>query len=202
MIALPKPDYRGMPLEEALKNRRSIRRFSESRALSLSCLSQLLFAGQGVADSPFGPSFRTAPSAGATYPFDLYVVANNVEGLPPGLYRYEASHHSLISVKEGALGNLLAAAALDQKAVASAGATLVLAATFARTCARYGDRGRRYIAMEAGHISQNLYLQAASLGLGSVAVGAFDDVRVNQMLGLDGENTSAMYLHCIGFPEK
>ncbi|MBN1828414.1 MAG: SagB/ThcOx family dehydrogenase, partial [Deltaproteobacteria bacterium] len=140
MIALPKPDYRGMPLEEALKNRRSIRRFSESRALSLSCLSQLLFAGQGVADSPFGPSFRTAPSAGATYPFDLYVVANNVEGLPPGLYRYEASHHSLISVKEGALGNLLAAAALGQKAVASAGATLVLAATFARTCARYGDR--------------------------------------------------------------
>ncbi|MBN1402573.1 MAG: SagB/ThcOx family dehydrogenase [Anaerolineae bacterium] len=194
MIALPTPLARGaLSVEEALRLRRSMRDYADE-PLSLSEVAQCLWAAQGITD-PRG--YRTAPSAGATYPLELYLLAGEVDGLEPGLYRYLPAQHGLVPGRSGDLRDDLASAALGQAWVRRAPACLVFAAAFERTTARYGHRGRQYVHMEAGHAAQNVYLQAAALGLGTVAVGAFEDSQVQALLDLPADQ-ELLYLMPVG----
>jgi SagB-type dehydrogenase family enzyme len=197
MIKLPKPDYQGMILEEAIKKRRSVRSYSK-KALTLPQLSQLLFTAQGITEKSYGHDLRTAPSAGALYPIEVYLVINNVESLSRGIYHYTLQGHALELLKEGDFRKEITNAGLWQDMLGEAQATFVLSAVFERTQRKYGDRSLRYIHMEAGHISQNISLQTVSLGLGSVTVGAFYDEQVNRLIGLDGATESAIYLQAVG----
>ncbi len=197
MVKLPRPQYKGISLEEAIGQRRSIREFS-SQAITLEQLSQLLHSVQGITGKMYGFSLRAAPSAGATYPFKIYVAVKEMKGLSQGIYHYVVEKHALELVKVGDFGKEIANAGLDQDMLDRAQAVFALSAVFHRTQDRYGKRGLRYIYMEAGHISQNIYLQATSLGLGSVSIGAFLDDEMNQLFGVDGKKESIVYLHAVG----
>lgn len=183
-INLPAPPATGaMSLDEALARRRSVREFAPG-ALTLSEISQLMWAAQGVT----APERRTAPSAGATYPLEIYLVAGKVDGLGAGVYRYRPRQHRLETVAEGDIRVSLAVAAVDQQWMSQAAMVVVIAAVFERTTVRYGKRAERYVHMEAGHVAQNLLLQAAALGLGATPAGAFNDAEVSRLLHLpDGE---------------
>ena len=195
-VLLPSPDTTGgMPVEAALQGRRSGRQYAD-RPLPLTALSQILWAAQGVTGSQ---GYRTAPSAGALYPLEVLVAAGEVEGLGSGVYRYRPGSHSLLPVREGDIRGVLSSAALNQAAVREAPAVLIIAAVPARTTAKYGDRGMRYVDMEAGHASQNVYLQSQSLGLVTVAIGAFLDAEVAAAAGLE-EGEVPRYLMPVGYP--
>lgn len=169
-----------MPFEQALYERRSVRSYSEA-PLTLSELSQLLWAAQGITQ-PNG--WRTAASAGALYPLELLVAVGNVLGVEPGVYRYSPERHSLTLILPGDQRAALSAAALDQQSVAQGAAVLALAGIYERTTGRYGQRGRQYVHMEVGIAYQNVHLQAVAMELGTVFIGAFDDSRVQTILGL------------------
>lgn len=179
-IALPAPKLTGtVSLEEALVKRRSIRNFSDY-ALSLVDISQLLWAAQGITD-PSG--FRTAPSAGGLYPLEIYLAVGRVTGLETGVYRYEPEAHKLVNVLSIDRRSELAAAAVGQMWISDAAAIIVISAVYERTTSKYGERGIRYVHMEAGHSAQNVCLQAVALGIATTTVGAFDDQRVAGLLG-------------------
>jgi len=194
IIALPEPRYDSdMSVEQSLLQRRSIRSFADE-SLTLQELAQLLWATQGITDAR---GFRTAPSAGATYPLELYAVVGHVDELSPGVYRYEPDEHRLHRTMEGDTRARLADAALGQRFVEEAAVVFVLTAVYERTTTRYGDRGVRYIHMEAGHAAQNLYLQATALDLGTVVVGAFRDEQVVELLDLP-QNEQPLYIVPLG----
>jgi SagB-type dehydrogenase family enzyme len=181
-VKLPAPQSDGtMSVEKAIAQRRSRRSFSDA-ALSVEEIGQLLWAAQGITDP--GGGYRATPSAGALYPLEAYVVAGAVSGLEAGLYRYEPASNALAVVRRGKLQTGLSEAALHQDSVDDAPAVIVLTAVYARTAVKYGDRGRRYVHMEVGAAAENIYLQAESLGLATVFVGAFDDEEVGAALGL------------------
>ena len=179
MIKLPKPKIKSeISLEEALNKRRSVRDYKKG-SLNLEQVSQLLWAAEG--ENQYG---RTAPSAGATYPLETYLIVGEVEGLEPGIYQYSPTGHSLEKIKEEDVRNKLARAALGQGMIARAPIDIVIAANYHRTTGHYGQRGIRYVQMEAGHVGQNLHLQAAALNLGTVMIGAFQDTAVKEALGI------------------
>lgn len=196
-VKLPKPDLKGMPLGETLLKRRSIRNYGK-KPISIQELSQLLFAASGKTGSSFGLPLRTAPSAGALYPVEVYVLVNSVEGVEPGIYHYSVVDHALEKVKKGRFAKKARKASLDQEMVEDSAIIFVLSAIFDRCRSKYGERGFRYTYMEAGHMSQNIYLQATSLNLGSVAMGAFLDDDWNELLGVDGKKETVIYLHAVG----
>ena len=180
-ISLPPVESIGeMSVAAAIELRRSMREFGRGE-LGLDDVSQLLWAAQGITDRD---GMRTAPSAGALYPLELYVVAGTVDGLVPGVYRYRPKPHELLLVARDDRRKSLAAAALGQHWVHRAPAVLVIASVYERSVHKYGERGRRYTHMEVGHVAQNVYLLATARGLGTVLVGAFDDARVRQVLDL------------------
>ena len=182
---LPKPSVDGnVSLEAAIRMRRSVREFS-TRSLSLEDVAQLLWSAQGVTSRDGG---RAAPSAGALYPLELYLVAGNVDSLAAGLYQYEPRGHRLRHIADGDLRKSLAGAALDQSWVRRAPAVLVIAGVYERSAKKYAERARRYTRIETGHAAQNVYLQAAALGLGTVIVGAFEDAEVQEVLGLPADH--------------
>lgn len=184
-VMLPAPETRGgMALLDALAARGSVRVYRPG-GLSLAQIGQLLWSAAGPADAVTGAT-RHAPSAGATHPLELYVVMGEGE-IEPGVYRYHRGDHALIRVRGGDVRAEVARAALDQEWVRNAPATMVVTAVFARTTARYGERGVRYVYMEAGHLAQNLCLAAETLGLGTVVVGAFHDRQVAEVLGIGEE---------------
>lgn len=184
IISLPSPTVSGSSsIEQLLTQRRSTRDYKPA-ALELAEISQLLWAAQGITHSQ---GFRTAPSAGALYPLELYVVANQVNGLAKGFYHYDPGQHQLLSTGTGDIQALLSQAALSQECVQQAPAVVVFTAEFKRATSKYGDRGNRYVHIEVGHAAQNLFLQAESLGLGTVDIGAFDDDMVARVLKLPGE---------------
>jgi SagB-type dehydrogenase family enzyme len=187
-IKLPEPNFKGISVEEALRKRRSIREYSDEE-LTLSELSQILWAAQGITDRARG--FRTAPSAGALYPLELYVVTDE------GVFHYNPLEHSLERMFEGDVRGDLGRAALDQEWVSRAPVSLVFTGVFERTTKKYGERGERYVYMEAGHSAQNVYLECASLGLGTVVVGAFYDTQVKEILRLP-EDHRPLYIMPIG----
>lgn len=184
-IALPAPATRGGPgLTDVLAARRSRRSFAPG-SLGLNEIGQLLWSAAGSTDTLTGAT-RTAPSAGATHPLEIYLVVAAGE-VPPGVYRYDRAAHALVMLRAGDVRAELAAAALGQEWVARAPVTLVVAADFTRTTAVYGERGIRYVYLEAGHVAQNLCLAAEALGLGTVVVGAFRDAEARQALAVDHE---------------
>lgn len=181
VVKLPPPDTVGqVTVEQALWHRRSVRMFA-NEFLTTSQVGQLLWAAQGLNT---GSRRRTAPSAGATYPMEIYLVAGKVEGLKPGLYHYRSDGHAVELSRAGDIREDLAAAALNQRSIAAAPAVLVLAAEYSRTAQRYGERTARYVHMEAGHVGENVHLQCEALGLGTVMIGAFQDDLVKKALGI------------------
>ncbi len=192
VIKLPAPATdSSFSVERAINERMSIRSYKDT-SLTLKEISQLLWASQGIVAS----GRRASPSAGATYPLEIFLVAGKVEGLKPGLYKYINKEHSLELIKEGDFRPALSAAALGQDTLLKAPATLVVAAVFERTRARYGARAERYVHMEAGHVGENIMLQATALGLGTVPVGAFVDNEVKKLLGIKEE---PLYLFPVGW---
>jgi SagB-type dehydrogenase family enzyme len=180
-IRLSAPRSSGsVSVESALERRRSLREFARV-SLGLPELAQLLWAAQGVT-SPDG--LRTAPSAGALYPLEVYVVAGNVTDLAAGVYRYVPADHGLVRVAPGDRRKALAAAALGQDWLASAPAALVIAAVYERTARKYRTRAERYVHFEAGCAAENVALQAVAMGLGTVVGGAFEDGEVAKAAGL------------------
>lgn len=195
IVQLPEPRYKGeVSVEEAIARRRSIRYYRDE-PLTLDQVSQLLWAAQGITEKK--RKFRAAPSAGATYPFEIYVVIGNVEGLKPGVYHYNPFNHTLELIKEGDYRKELQKAALNQEWVGKAAIDIVLVAFYERTTKRYGERGYQYVHIEAGHIGQNIYLQATALNLGTVAVGAFYDSEVAKVVETDGR---PLYIFPVGIP--
>lgn len=193
-LELPMPSLTGeSSLEQLLAQRRSIREYPDT-ALSLAEVGQLLWAAQGITHSQ---GFRTAPSAGALYPLELYVVAGHVEGLAKGVYHYETGRHQLVKTSNDDVQDALARAALSQSCVKDASAVIVFTADYERTTKKYGKRGRRYVHMEVGHAAQNLFLQTEALGLATVIVGAFDDETVARVLRIPGD-LQALLLMPIG----
>ncbi len=181
-IQLPSPWFDGQESLEAVLSRRFSGRNFSDRALPLHKLAQILWASQGRAVHALTGATRTAPSAGATYPLEVYVVAGNVDGLADGIYHYNRERHSLLTVVAGEYRVKLADIALGQDFISMAAASMILVADYERTTGRYGTRGLRYVHMESGHVTQNIHLQAEAMNLASVAVGAFEDDRLKIML--------------------
>ena len=186
---------KGLTVEKAIANRRSQRDFT-GETMSLAELSHLLYYSSGITDKRQG--LRAAPSAGATYPIEVYAIVNNVEGLAKGTYHYLIESHELELLREGDFRNEMSRAALQERMFKQANVIVALSAVFQRTQRRYRERAQRYICFEAGHIAQNTYLVATSLGLGACAIGAFYDDEFNRLLGLDGKNESVLYLLAVG----
>jgi SagB-type dehydrogenase family enzyme len=188
---LPDPRIDGpLSLEAALQSRRSVRAFTTEN-LSLDEISQLLWAAQGITD-PHG--YRTAPSAGALYPLELYLIMDE------GLFHYQIQTHTLAQLREEDLREKVFAAALHQEAIRHAPVTIVITAVYARIEVKYGRaRGPRYVHIEVGHAAQNILLQSVALGLGAVPIGAFEDERIQSVLGLPADHMP-LYLIPIGHP--
>jgi SagB-type dehydrogenase family enzyme len=191
VIELPAPRFEGtVSIEAALKNRRSIRSYTQA-PLTLADVSQLLWAAYGITQPrENAPAFlrgglRTAPSAGARYPLDLYLAAFNVTGLPAGIYWYDSEKHQLMRVVEGDRRKEVSEAAFNQGMFATAAAAIVYSAVYERSMVKYGQRGRdRYVCMDLGHSAENVYLQAYALKIGTVAVGAFTDLWLKKACGM------------------
>lgn len=207
MVELPSPRLTGsVSLEEAISGRRAVRRY-RSEPLSLLQLSQILWAAQGITGTR---GARAAPSAGATYPLEIFLVVGDrgaiageatqgARKLEAGVYHFEVDSRSLSLQKPGDSRQELARAALSQRFIIEAPVDIVICAILYRTSRRYGKRAERYINMEVGHVGQNIHLQAVALGLASVEVGAFDDEEVRAVLGVD-EQTRPLYIMPVGKP--
>lgn len=202
-VKLPEPRLSSaISVEEALLNRRSVREFDDE-ALTISQVSQLLWAAYGITEDRSSPAFlrggfRTAPSAGGLYPLEIYLIAGKVTGLAAGIYKYRSENHTLEMISDGDVRKELAKAAVDQEFILTAPATLFFSADFSRTTQKYGNRGReRYVCMDLGHAAQNVYLQAYALNLGTCAVGAFTDEMVSMVMELT-DNEEPLYLMPVG----
>ncbi|HBI16429.1 MAG TPA: nitroreductase [Desulfobulbaceae bacterium] len=193
-IALPAPALAGpVSLEQSLYIRRCRRDFS-ALPLGLQEISQLAWAAQGITSDM---EQRTCPSAGALYPLELLVIAGNVQDLETGVYRYAPNTHALLMTARGDVRAALAERGRMQSLVQNAAAVILLTAIYGRTTGKYGQRGIRYVHMEAGHAAQNVCLQAAALGLGTVMVGAFDDDGVREVLNL-APDEAPLYILPVG----
>lgn len=193
-VKLPEPKYNSkVSIEKALLERRSVREY-KNNSLALAEISQLLWASQGITD-PRG--FRTAPSAGALYPLEVYVVVGNVDNLPDGIYKYKPRGHELVLVAKGDKRDELCAAALGQASIKYSAAVIVFAAAYERTTKKYRERGIRYVHMEVGHAAQNTYLQSVSLNLGTLVVGSFNDREVKKVINMPNEE-QPLYIMPVG----
>jgi len=197
-MRLPDPMLDGdVSVERTIHQRRTVRSF-DGKALTLRQFSQLLWAAQGTTDK--GGFKRAAASAGALYPMDIYgaVGGDCIEGLDPGVYHYEPTDHSIYLVKEGDVRRDIAIASLGQMWMAYAPTTLVVTAEYSRITVKYGQRGIRYAMMEAGHVGQNIFLQSEAMGLAAGIVGAFEDQKVIQALGIK-ETHEPLLLMPVGY---
>ena len=202
VLELPDPQrcaVREIPVREAIEARRSVRRYA-STPLSLCELSYLLWCTQGVQDV-MGQSatLRTVPSAGARHALETYVLANRVIGLTSGLYRFLALEHKLVQrATAPTIADQVTAACFGQSFVKASAVTFIWAAVPYRMNWRYGERGYRYLHLDAGHACQNLYLSAETIDCGVCAIAAYDDDQLNQLLGIDGESQFAIYIGTVG----
>lgn len=194
-LKLPEPSLKGKKsLEEVLFRRRSVRNF-KSEILSIEEISQLLWSTQGITEKNWG--LRTAPSAGALYPLEIYAVVGNVKDLDAGVYKYNTEKHSLIKTLDGDRRRELYNSALQQESILQAPVSFIIAALFQRTAIKYGQRAERYVWIEVGHAAQNLLLQATALDLGAVPIGAFYDNKVKDALILPDEE-KPLYIIPVG----
>ena len=202
-IQLPSPRLESnFSIEEVMLKRRSHRNYVKS-SISLDDLSQVLWAAYGITKPDksrniYRGGFRAAPSAGATFPLEVYAIVGKVKGIEPGVYKYISDGHKIIRVINEDVRADLARAALNQEMIEDAPASLFFTAIFERTTQRYGVRGReRYVCMEMGHVGQNVYLQVEALGLGTCAIGAFNDAKVAEVMQLQTEE-EPLYIMPIG----
>ena len=189
-------------VEETLVNRRSRRNFQD-KTISLEQLSQILWAAYGITlsipnEADLRGGFRTTPSAGALYPLEVYVVIGNVEDIEPGLYKYIAQGHKIVRLIDGDIRDEFSEATLGQRMIKDAPVSIFYSAVFRRTTDRYGRRGNNYVYIELGHSAQNVYLQVEALGLGTVAVGAFNDSEVSRVMQLPPEE-EPLYIMPVGY---
>ena len=189
MITLPSPDFTNASIEECMEARRSVRGYQD-KGLSLQQISNLLWSAQGITEDRYG--FRTAPSAGATYPLEIFIAKKD------GLFRYVPVSHALKQEMRKDIRKDITKAALGQGFISNAGLVVIITAIFERTAMRYGDRAVRYVYIEAGHCAQNIHLEAVALGLGSVPVGAFRDNELSKLLKLKDEEP--IYVIPVGHP--
>ena len=196
-IKLPKPVYESdTTVEQALLNRKSVRAYRDD-PLTVVEIAQLLWAAQGIT-RPGG--YRTAPSAGALYPLEVYLLAGDVKDIPDGLYKYKPETHELEQVLEGDKRLQLSQASLSQEAIQDAPAVIVICGIYERTTGKYRERGIRYVHMEVGSVAQNIYLQAESLNIGTVFIGAFYDEEVKKVLEFR-KNEEPLCIMPVGHPE-
>jgi SagB-type dehydrogenase family enzyme len=185
-------------LTAAISSRRSVREYAET-PLSIEELTYLLWCTQGLHHTMRAATLRSVPSAGARHPFETFLLINRVSGLQPGLYRYLALSHELVELNlDARLTENLVTACAEQRFVSKSAVTFFWVAVPARTAWRYGNRGFRYIHLDAGHICQNLYLAAQAIDCGCCALAAFYDDMLNQALGVDGENAFVTYVAPLG----
>lgn len=197
-IPLSPPDnFRGLPTEEAIQRRRSVRDYS-NQPMTLVELSRLLYYTGGINAERWGHKLRAAPSAGALYPIEIYPIVHRVEGLQPGLYHYAVRDHTLELLRAADLRSEIVRHGLMQEFLGQANLVLVFTAIFQRLRWKYQERTYRYALLEAGHLGQNVYLAATSMGMGACAVGAFLDDELNAMLGVDGQHEAAIYMLAVG----
>lgn len=193
-IQLPDPRTDGdISVEKALQARRSVRSYKDD-PLDLVEISQLVWSAQGITTAR---GFRTAPSAGALYPLELYVITGRIENLPSAIYKYSPHQHALIKIVSGDKRTELSRAALRQGAIRKAPAVLLFCAVYERTTGKYGHRGIRYVHMEVGHAAQNVCLQAIALGLNTAVIGAFRDEAVKEIAHLPA-NEQPLYFVPVG----
>jgi len=194
IVVLPKPLLLGeLSIEEALWKRRSVRNY-KTESLQLKEISQLLWAAQGITEDE---GKRTAPSAGALYPLEVYLVTGNVDNLVSGVYHYRPRDQSLQQIAEGDKRKQLSGAALMQGSIRDCSAIIVFAADFHRTTKKYFEKGKNYVYIEVGHTAQNVLLQATSLHIGAVTVGAFIQSLAKKILQLP-KNEDPLYLLPLG----
>ncbi len=202
-ISLPEPKLPGNSHQDLcglLERRHSLREYSK-QPLSLSELSFLLWATQGVKETTDRPStLRPVPSAGARHAFESYLLINRVEGLQPALYRYVALEHSLIELDSTAAtaSGIASACLTSQPLCATSAVTFLWVAVSERMTWKYSERGFRFLHLDAGHVCQNLYLAAEAISGGVCAIGGFNDTDINSVLGLDGENHFVIYVATVG----
>jgi SagB-type dehydrogenase family enzyme len=198
MISLPAPSLETGPnFWKTLRRRRSIRDYTPA-PLSVSEISNLLWATQGITQEASSPWYRTVPSAGALHPIDTYLVSNRVDGLDPGVYFLNVTGFSLEMKRKGDFSQQIARAALDQEMAQAAAVVFVWVAVISRSSQKYRQRAYRYIYLDCGHIGQNLYLAATAMGLGCCGIAAFFDDEVNNLVGVDGQEETAIYLATVG----
>lgn len=196
--SLPKPSFTQTPsLFQILQKRQSIRQYIE-QPFTTQQLSQLLWATTGIRETSHGFSYRTAPSAGALYPIETYLIVNNITDLPQGIYHYDIQHHQLETLQKGDFRQQIAHGALDQPMCTTASVVFVWTAVFERMKWKYGQRAYRYIYLDCGHLAENLALTATSIGLGSCQIAALYDDEINTLVGIDGKNESVLYLSVVG----
>jgi len=199
-LALPEPGvFTTMTLDEVLRKRKSIRVYT-LEPLQLKELSYLLWAANGLRCREEGLEFRTAPSAGALYPIETYLIVGNVADLDPGVYHYTVQKHELEVLKTGNFIKEAIRAGMGQEMIGLAAVTLVWTGVFERTKWKYRQRAYRYVYLDTGHIAENLALASTSLGLGSCQIGALYDDEVNQIVGVDGIEESVLYMSTVGRP--
>ncbi len=191
--------HRPMPLDQVLRERKSVREFSDRR-ITLGQLAYLLWGSTGLGRQEGGYAFRTAPSAGALYPIETYLALHTVKDAEAGLYHYNIQDHCLEQLKVGDFRVSVAQAALGQRMCADAAAVFIWAAVFDRSKWKYGQRAYRYIYLDAGHIAENLALAATSLKLGSCEIGALFDDQANTLIDIDGEQESTICMAAVGVP--
>jgi SagB-type dehydrogenase family enzyme len=202
-ISLPKPDLtKHASLWDVILKRRSGRNYASDPGLPLNTLSTLLWATQGVTAEAGDFQFRSAPSAGALYPIETYLLARAVEGLDQGIYHFRPQGFDLEFIKSGDFSRSMAQAALGQGMVANAQVTFIWTAIVERSKWKYRQRAYRYIYLDAGHIAQNLYLAGTAAGLGVCGIGALYDDIVNAILGVDGTEETVVYMASVGCSSK
>jgi len=197
-IDLPEPSrLSDISLYETLKNRRSVRLYP-NKTVTKEILGYLLWASTGISYEQGGYAFRTAPSAGALYPIETYLVVNYVKELDPGVYHYNIKKHNLELLKEGEFDKKIAESALGQQMCMSAPVVFIWSAIFERMKWKYDQRAYRYVYLDAGHIAENLALAATSLKLGTCQIGALFDDDINQIIEVDGKEESVIYMSVVG----
>jgi SagB-type dehydrogenase family enzyme len=192
-VVLPSPSKDGsVSVEKALSKRNSVRSY-DSGPLTLAEISQLVWAAQGIKDQKDGG--RTAPSAGALYPLEVYVFASNVIDLSPGIYKYNSQNHELLQlIAEDKKSDLFTA--VNQTSVNKAPVSIVITGNY-QVLAKYSEKAEQFVHQESGHTAQNICLQAVSLQLGTVTIGSFDEDAVKKVLPMPFEE-HALYVMPVG----
>ncbi len=198
IITLPRDFFPGdVNLWDLLQKRRSCRKFGNQEC-TIKELALLLWAGQGLTAQAGSYFFRTAPSAGALYPIETYLAIQGIDDIPPGLYHFDVKGFQLEQLIPEPIGKQLSQACLNQNFIAQAPVVFIWTTILRRNMSKYGHRGMRYICLDAGHICQNVILAAEAIGFGACPVAAFFDDEVNDILDLDGEEESTLYLAPVG----